>query len=190
MTEPSGARFFADETDLALARALAAARRDVVHPGSPRLPDVPRGTKDADWLEQVGAAGLSVITRDKRIRYRPVERLRWIEHGVRGFCITAGGNLSTWDSLTILVRKWDAIERTIVDLGDGPWMAAVNNGGVRDLGIASAATTNVCVVATASFAARGVLVLDVAPRLCLRPASLRAANRDPPHPSQRSWSRH
>lgn len=135
MADQPSPRFFADETDLALARALAAARRDVVHPGSLRLPEVPRGTKDEEWLEYVGTNGLIVITRDKRIRYRPVEKLRWIEHGVRGFCITSGGNLSTWDALTILVRKWDAIESTINDLGDGPWMAAVNNTGVRDLEI-------------------------------------------------------
>lgn len=128
-------RFFADETDLGLARALAAARRDVVYPGSPRLPEIVRGTKDEEWLEFVGANGLIVITRDQRIRYRPVEKLRWIEHGVRGFCITAGGNLTTWDSLTILVRKWEAIESTVAELGDGPWMAAVNNSGVRNLHI-------------------------------------------------------
>jgi hypothetical protein len=49
---------------------------------------------------------------------------------------TAGRNLSTWDSLTLLVRRWDAIESAILEFGDGPWMVAVNNAGVRNLDIA------------------------------------------------------
>ena len=34
-------RFFVDENSLALGRCLAAARRDVVHPSHPRLPQLP-----------------------------------------------------------------------------------------------------------------------------------------------------
>ena len=39
----SPARFFIDENDLALGRSLALARKDVLHPGHVRLPDVPLG---------------------------------------------------------------------------------------------------------------------------------------------------
>jgi PIN like domain len=67
------ARFFVDENDLALGRSLALARRDVVHPSHPRLPQVPLGLKDSEWLRIVGSLGLVVITRDKKIRSRPVE---------------------------------------------------------------------------------------------------------------------
>ena len=41
------ARFFVDENDLALGRSLSHARRDVLHPGHVRLPEVPFGTPDA-----------------------------------------------------------------------------------------------------------------------------------------------
>jgi uncharacterized protein with PIN domain len=68
----ANARFFVDENDLGLARLLAADRSDVVYPGSHLLPDVPLGTPDDEWLEVIGQRGLVVITRDKRIRRRPV----------------------------------------------------------------------------------------------------------------------
>ena len=35
------ARFFVDENDLALGRSLALARKDVLHPGHRRRPEVP-----------------------------------------------------------------------------------------------------------------------------------------------------
>ncbi len=69
----SPARFFVDENDLALGRSLALARKDVLHPGHARLPNVPLGTPDAQWLPIVGGLGLVVITRDKKIRSRPAE---------------------------------------------------------------------------------------------------------------------
>ena len=69
------ARFFSDETDLALGKALAARHGDVVFPGHPDLPEVPRGSLDDEWLPVIGARRLIVVTRDQRIRYRPVEKL-------------------------------------------------------------------------------------------------------------------
>ena len=65
MVAQARARFFVDENDLALGRSLALARRDVLHPGHPRLPEIPLGTADAQWLPIVGGLGLVVITRDK-----------------------------------------------------------------------------------------------------------------------------
>ena len=56
-------RFFADETDIGLARALDRRHGGVVHPGHPNLPEVPRGTKDDEWLEVVGRLGLVVVSR-------------------------------------------------------------------------------------------------------------------------------
>ena len=57
------ARFFVDENDLALGRALADLHGDVVFPGHPDLPEVPRQSLDDEWLEVIGAQGLVVITR-------------------------------------------------------------------------------------------------------------------------------
>jgi len=79
------ARFFVDENDLALGKALAETHDDIVYPGHPYLPEVPRGSLDDDWLPIIGRKSLVVITRDQHIRYRPVEKRMWVDHGVRGF---------------------------------------------------------------------------------------------------------
>lgn len=133
MAGDSGARFFIDENDLALGRSLSHARRDVVHPGHQRLPEVPLGMSDAQWLPIVGRLGLVVITRDKKIRSRPVEVAMVIEAGVRGFVLTSAGDLSTWDTLTLLVRNWGALEQHLADHPSGPWLAGVTSHGVRPL---------------------------------------------------------
>lgn len=62
----STARFFVDENDLALGKALAANQLGVVYPGHPDLPEVPRQTPDDVWLEIVGVRRLVVITHGRR----------------------------------------------------------------------------------------------------------------------------
>jgi hypothetical protein len=97
----------------------------VVYPGHPDIPDVPRGALDDEWLRVVASLRLVVITRDQRIRYRPVENLLWMEHRVRGFVLTGRASQSTADSLAILAQYWTSIEQ-VIDAGpDGPWMYAV-----------------------------------------------------------------
>ena len=131
----SPARFFIDENDLALGRSLALARKDVLHPGHVRLPNVPLGTPDAQWLPIVGELGLIVITRDKKIRSRPAEAGLVIAAGIRGFVLTGAGDLSTWDTLSVLVRQWDALERHLAAHPTGPWLAGLTSQGVRPLRI-------------------------------------------------------
>jgi hypothetical protein len=127
------ARFFVDENDLALGKALAAERGDVVHPGHADLPEVPRGASDDDWLRVVGESRLIVITRDRRIRYRPVERLAWVEHRVRGFVLTGKRSQTTSASLEVLGRHWSTIEALIRDEPDGPWMRSVAEAHLRTI---------------------------------------------------------
>jgi hypothetical protein len=127
------ARFFVDENDLALGRSLATARKDVLHPGHPRLPEVPLGTPDRKWLRTVGTRGLVVITRDKRIRSRPREAQIVLDAGIRGFVLTSAGKFNTWDTLTLVVRQWEKLERYLDDHPSGPWLAALNRQGVRPL---------------------------------------------------------
>lgn len=125
------ARFFVDENDLALGKALAELHGNVVFPGHPDLPEVPRQSLDDEWLEVVGAEGLVVITRDQRIRYRPVEKRMWVEHLVRGFVLTGTASQSTADSLSLLEQCWPKMA-TIVDGNPaGPWMYAVTQAGLR-----------------------------------------------------------
>lgn len=127
------ARFFVDENDLALGKALAGRRVDVVFPGHPGLPELPRETLDDDWLAVIGEKGLVVITRDKRIRYRPVEKRRWLEQAVRGFVLTGTTSQSTADSIRVLDAHWVAIEEVLVPRPAGPWMFAVTARGLREI---------------------------------------------------------
>jgi hypothetical protein len=129
------ARFFVDENDLALGKALAEEHGDVVYPGHRDLPEVRRGDLDDEWLPVVGRKGLVVITRDRRIRYRPAEKLAWIQHGVRGFVLTGKKSQTTVDSQAILQRHWSAIEALVDGEPEGPWMRSVTERGLRPINL-------------------------------------------------------
>lgn len=121
-------RFFVDESMLSIAKALRAVRDDVIHPGHADCPEIPLGAKDVDWLPLVGQAGWAVIMRDKRIRRRPAERQRFLDHGVRAFCLTGAGNQTSWQMLRVLVRYWDRIEEAAAQ--PGPFIYAVTGNGL------------------------------------------------------------
>ncbi len=87
----------------------------------------------------MGARQLVVITRDQRIRYRPVEKARWRESGVRGFVLTGRTSQSTTDSLELLERHWSQIEGIVQSRGDGPWMFAVTKSGLREISLSEEA---------------------------------------------------
>lgn len=129
-------RFFVDESDLALGRRLSERHPQVLYPGHTDLPEVPRGSLDDDWLPVIGQLGLVVITRDQRIRYRPVEKRRWVTHRVRGFVLTGRRSQSTTDSLAVLEKHWARIEALISDRPVGPWMMAVTEERLREIRLA------------------------------------------------------
>lgn len=62
----------------------------------------PRGTPDEVWLAAAGKNNWIVLTRDKRIRYRQLERKSLEEAGVRAF-VFIGGNVTIKDTAKILV---------------------------------------------------------------------------------------
>jgi hypothetical protein len=127
------ARFFVDENDLALGKMLSASYGDVVFPGHAALPEVPRGSFDDDWLPVIGRRSLVVITRDKRIRYRPVEKRAWVQHRVRGFVLTGRTSQTTTNSFAVLARHWPHIERLTAERPQGSWMYAVTEGRLREI---------------------------------------------------------
>ncbi len=126
-------RFYLDETDLKLAKALAEMHEGIVYPGHEDLPQVHRGTQDDAWLPVIGSLGLVVITRDARIRYRPMEKARWIDHRVRGFVLTGRTSQSTEQSLALLTRWWTPIGEVTIQRPIGPWMYSITNSGIRQL---------------------------------------------------------
>lgn len=74
-----------------------------------------------------------MITRDQRIRYRAVEKQRWVEHRVRGFVLTGRRSQSTSDSLAVLQRQWSRIEGAVSARPQGPWMYAVTYERLREI---------------------------------------------------------
>lgn len=54
-----------------------------------------------------------MITRDRKIRYPPVEKRAWIQHEVWGFVLTGRKSQTTADSLAILEQHRSAIEALV-----------------------------------------------------------------------------
>ncbi len=131
--DPQNLRFFADESVLGLGKTLAIARRDLVHPGHPIIPEVPTGALDTIWIPQVAARDLVVIARDRRIRTKPAELEALKNAGLRVFWIAGKKDLTTWGYLTRLVRRWDEIEEMLATRGPGPWFVAVNEASLKEI---------------------------------------------------------
>jgi hypothetical protein len=125
----------ADRDDLAVAAVLALARRDVIHAGHPLIPEVALGALDPDWIPAVASRGLAIVARDKRIRRKPAELALLRAHGLRVFWIAGRRDLSTWDALVRLVRRWDDIETTLATRASGPWFFAVNDGALTEISV-------------------------------------------------------
>jgi len=114
-------RFFVDESLLGLGKALAYARKDVVHSGHPLVPDAPTGALDEEWIPAVASRNLIVIGRDRHMRTRPGEVALWKANSLRVFYIAGKRDLSNWEYMGRLIRRWSDIERAIHDGGSGPW---------------------------------------------------------------------
>lgn len=128
-------RFFVDESALGVGKALTIARRDVVHAGHPLIPEVPLGSLDPNWMPAVAARGLTVIARDRHIRTKPGELELLRAHGLRVLWIGGKRNLTTWDSLVRLVRRWDEIEEVVADRPSGPWFMSINEHDVTEVAV-------------------------------------------------------
>lgn len=125
--------YFVDECLIAVGRALAHVRADVVHPGHAALPEIPEGTKDPVWLPIVGERKLIVITRDQGIRTKPAELKLFNDNHVRAFFLTGKKDMSKWDKFAMLVRMWDRVEKTVAKSGPGPWQMSLVNNNIKPL---------------------------------------------------------
>jgi PIN like domain len=133
-----GLKYFFDENLLPVAKAIAKVRSDIAYPGHPEITArIPRGAKDPDWLPMVGAADLDlvVVSHDKRIRTKPAEISAIRAHRVRCVVLTSTADLTSWDKLDFLVRRWDRMERHIKKCGVGPWIVAMTSGTFKDIPI-------------------------------------------------------
>jgi hypothetical protein len=125
--DPANLRFYADENILGVGKALAIARKDLIHPGHKLLPQVPLGTLDTDWMPIGAARGLVVLARDRHIRTKPAELAILRNFGLRVFWLAGKKDSTSWGYLVRLVSTWKQIERTIDSRGPGPWFMAIGD---------------------------------------------------------------
>jgi uncharacterized protein with PIN domain len=96
-------KFFIDNNlSPQLAKGMAGFGEDVVHLTDHFSPDA----KDEDWLRTVGTNGWILITRDERIRWRPVESEALKKYRVAAFFL-GGKNRTRCQLIQQLVRNWD-----------------------------------------------------------------------------------
>ena len=87
----------------------------------------PKGTNDEAWLSLAGSKGWIVLTRDKRIRYRQLERWALQAAGVRAFVFT-GGNVTLSATATVLAEALPAI-RDVCASDPGPFIYHIGRAG-------------------------------------------------------------
>jgi len=123
--------FYLDaDIPVAVRSAIAACRSDVLYAGQPDAPAV--DALDQEWLPRAGREGWVVITRDKRFRHRAAERQAVIDYKVRLFVLTSAGNLTRWDTLDLLVRRWSEIT-VAAENNSGPFICGVIRHGLRPI---------------------------------------------------------
>lgn len=126
--------FFADENTLGFAKILQrSGRTDILSPGHDRLPEVPLGTPDLDWMPLVGARGFIVVTRDRRIRTRPAELAAYRQHGIRSVWLGAKRDMRPDEQAELFLRFEERIVRQIIKRGAGPWALALTLTGPRPI---------------------------------------------------------
>lgn len=78
---------------------------------------------DQDWLREVGAKNWVVLSRDERIRYRPLELQALTQAKVKAFVLVAG-NLRGTEMAKILVDALPEIIKTVRE-NDPPFIAKI-----------------------------------------------------------------
>jgi hypothetical protein len=123
---------------LGVGKALYRLRADVTYPGAPGCSITTPDADDEDWLPIIAAERWVVLMRDKRIRRRPGEKSKFVEHGVVAFVFTGAGNMTKWNLMRLLVRHWDRIEE-LADMPEpGPRMYRVVHSGVEQIDLDAA----------------------------------------------------
>lgn len=129
---------FADENILPVGRRLAglAAAGTVLYVGHQDIPELPPGAKDTDIFDVIGATGrdLLFITRDKKIRTRPVERRKLREAGVRAVILTGTSNMTQDEIYNLILKHWNRLAE--VDAARvGPCIFSLTSKGLRELSL-------------------------------------------------------
>lgn len=138
------ARWYFDADTIGLGKVLRDARPDVTWPGDTgerskphhRLPPcviTETSTPDHVWIPQVTAAGLAIVTRDRRIQTRTAEINAVLASRARMFAITTNEQLDNWGLLEVFVSRFRDLEEAAQE--PGPYIYAVTRSAIRRLDI-------------------------------------------------------
>lgn len=86
------------------------------------------GAKDIDWLPEAGKRGWVVLTKDHRIRRRPIERAAFVAACVRGFFLAARG-LSGPEVAKLFADQLPHMNRLVADY-EPPFIAILRRDGL------------------------------------------------------------
>lgn len=73
----------------------------------------PAGTPDEEWLKFIGENGWFLITRDKRIRRRPIEKEALKRYKIGTFFL-GGKRIGGWDMIKQVVVMWQRIKELAI----------------------------------------------------------------------------
>lgn len=94
--------FFDNNLSPQLVAGLRAFGEDVQH-----LRDAfPEDTKDLVWIPKVAESGWILVTRDRRIRTRPLEADALMRTGLSAFFFVQKRDPDLWGWVELLVRRW------------------------------------------------------------------------------------
>lgn len=89
-----------------------------------------QAARDEEWLTHAGQLHWVVLTKDKGIRHRQVERDALIAANVRAFVLASGGRLRGQEMNEILVSRLSEMESFARDHAP-PFIAGVSRSGIR-----------------------------------------------------------
>ena len=91
----------------------------VLYPGHEDIPELPLGAKDTEIFAEVGAGrrDLLFITRDKKIRTRPVERRKLRDARVRAVILTGRSNMTQDAIYRLILKYWDELAQSNYEAG-------------------------------------------------------------------------
>lgn len=117
--------FFDNNLGDYLVKGLRGFGEDVSH----LIEHFPADTPDEEWLEFVGTEEMFLLTRDQKIRKRPMELAALKRHKVGAFFL-GGKAMGRWDQIKQIIRAWPRIKET-ANSTNRPFACRVNRSGSK-----------------------------------------------------------
>ncbi|WP_194165077.1 hypothetical protein [Pseudactinotalea sp. HY160] len=142
--KPAVVRFYFDADLLGLAHVICRIRPDCTFPGDPgaRIQGRERGpcvvtdpgSLDPEWIPLVSERGWVIVTRDRHIARRPLERASVRDNKARLIAISGREGTSKWNQLEIFMRQWRSIDA--LTARPGPFIVAATRSRLAQVDLA------------------------------------------------------